>query len=536
MNIFRFGGERRRRRDYESPRGDSRAHDENRRAGWRDRAAVGRKVAVASESPWWPLALAEFETDSRPFERQAPIPFNPWSATASELTARLAGFLSRALSRRSETVEGMSTSGSRFIGRASSTLVDQAMVSAGNFLLNVLLARTLGAEDYGKFALFLGAIFILRTVDYSFISYPLSVRLCIADKDERARLVGSTIVLATGLSLVLVATMGLGIALLGASAILLPGCLCYLCWQAQETLRRCLLADFRYGSAVAGDSIAYVGQVPLVAALLWTGPITLAATLYAMSAAFAAGAVVHASKLRVAWPTVAAMRSLPSDYFSIGKWSLVSYQLVLVRVQLLPWMLATIAGTVATASLQAGLNIANMMNPVAFGIGNAIPQVAAHAHRFGGVSGAFRATRGYVLFGLGPILAIGAAGALMPDLLLRTVYGPSSPYLAVAAGLQLLMVAGVIDYVTEMISKALLGVQAGKLAFLVNVAALAAALALVLALIEPLGVLGACLALLVANLVRLVSAGIAVTWLIRREHSRVPADFPTGSRKAPQAG
>ena len=35
------------------------------------------------------------------------------------------------------------------------------MVSSGNFLLNVLLARTLSEEDYGEFALFLGAIYIL---------------------------------------------------------------------------------------------------------------------------------------------------------------------------------------------------------------------------------------------------------------------------------------------------------------------------------------------------------------------------------------
>jgi hypothetical protein len=34
---------------------------------------------------------------------------------------------------------------------------------------------------------------------------------------------------------------------------------------------------------------------------------------------------------------------------------------------------AALAGTAATASLQAGLNIANMMKPTIFGIGNAIP-------------------------------------------------------------------------------------------------------------------------------------------------------------------
>src|SRR5262249_7659749 len=41
------------------------------------------------------------------------------------------------------------------IERASWTLVDQGVVSAGNFLLNVLLARTLSEADYGKFVLFL---------------------------------------------------------------------------------------------------------------------------------------------------------------------------------------------------------------------------------------------------------------------------------------------------------------------------------------------------------------------------------------------
>ena len=89
------------------------------------------------------------------------------------------------------------------IHRASWTLIDQGVVSFGNFLLNVLLARTLVEEEYGEFALFLGAIFILRNVDYSFISYPLSVRLCNASDGERARLLGNTILLATALALVL---------------------------------------------------------------------------------------------------------------------------------------------------------------------------------------------------------------------------------------------------------------------------------------------------------------------------------------------
>ena len=140
--------------------------------------------------------------------------------------------------QKMKTVEGNSMSGNHFIERASWTLVDQCVVSGGNFLLMVLLARSLSEEDYGEFVLFFGAIFLLRTIDYSFISYPLSVRLCVANDDERARLLGNTVVLTVALSLVLVMLMALGITLLEEDNILLPACLCYPCWQAQETSRR----------------------------------------------------------------------------------------------------------------------------------------------------------------------------------------------------------------------------------------------------------------------------------------------------------
>ncbi len=409
------------------------------------------------------------------------------------------------------------------IERASWTLVDQGVVSFGNFLLTVLLARTLSEADYGKFVLFLGVVFVGRVFDYSLISYPLSVRLCVADDEERAGLLGNTILLTAILSLVLVVAVALGTTLLGVDNIRLPACLCFLCWQAQETSRRCLLADFRYRAAVAGDGTAYVGQAVLIVLLSWLGGITLPSALYMMSATFAIGALVHASKLRFAWPDFSEARILAREFLSVGKWSLVNYQLVIFRGQLFPWVLAGVAGTAATASLQAGANIAGTMTPIILGIGNAIPQVAAQAHRTAGVIGAARAAYGYVLFGLAPVLAICAAAVLIPELLLRTVYGPSSPYVAVAMGLQILAVAGVLDYIADAANKMLLGVEAGRLASLVNLVAVAAAAVMAFALIGRLGVIGACVGLLVANLVRATGAVLAIAWLINNEKSREPA-------------
>jgi O-antigen/teichoic acid export membrane protein len=408
------------------------------------------------------------------------------------------------------------------IERASWTLVDQGVVSGGNFVFNILLARTLSEADYGQFVLFLGAIFALRAFDYSLISYPLSVRLCVASDGERAGLLGNTILLAVALNIVSVVAMGLGATLLKAHDLWLPACLCFLCWQAQETSRRCLLADFRYRAAVPGDGTSYVGQALLIALLAWFGKVTLASTLYAMSATFAIGAVVHLSKVRLALPDFSQTRQLAREYFSVGKWSLVTYQLQTLRGQLFPWMLAGTAGTAATASFQAASNIAGTMTPIIIGIGNAIPQVAAQVHRTGGVIGAMRAAYGYALFGLAPVLVICAAAVLMPEFLLRTVYGPSSPYLGAAVALQLLAVAGVLEFITDVATKILLGVQAGRLASLCNAAGVVSAAVLAFALIGSWGVVGACLGLLITNLVRAIGAVLAIAWLIAEEKSRIP--------------
>jgi O-antigen/teichoic acid export membrane protein len=408
------------------------------------------------------------------------------------------------------------------IERASWTLVDQGVVSGGNFVFNILLARTLSEADYGQFVLFLGAIFALRAFDYSLISYPLSVRLCVASDGERAGLLGNTILLAVALNIVSVVAMGLGATLLKAHDVWLPACLCFLCWQAQETSRRCLLADFRYRAAVPGDGTSYVGQALLIALLAWFGKVTLASTLYAMSATFAIGAVVHLSKVRLALPDFSQTRQLAREYFSVGKWSLVTYQLQTLRGQLFPWMLAGTAGTAATASFQAASNIAGTMTPIIIGIGNAIPQVAAQVHRTGGVIGAMRAAYGYALFGLAPVLVICAAAVLMPEFLLRTVYGPSSPYLGAAVALQLLAVAGVLEFITDVATKILLGVQAGRLASLCNAAGVVSAAVLAFALIGSWGVVGACLGLLITNLVRAIGAVLAIAWLIAEEKSRIP--------------
>jgi hypothetical protein len=151
------------------------------------------------------------------------------------------------------------------IDSASWKLVNQGIVGAGNFMLSVPLARYLRAANCGSFALFVGAIFFSRAIDCSLISYPLSVRRCRVAADERGDLLGNAALRAAALSPTLMALLAVGFALVQRAELTALACLCFLCWQSQDALRRCLLADLRDRAAAA--AVSYVGQALAVAGL-----------------------------------------------------------------------------------------------------------------------------------------------------------------------------------------------------------------------------------------------------------------------------
>jgi len=86
----------------------------------------------------------------------------------------------------------------------------------------------------------------------------------------------------------------------------------------------------------------------------------------------------------------------------------------------------------------------------------------------GGITGAWRAARGYILFGLPPILVFSAFVLLAPHFALRLAYSADSPYLDMSLCVQILALAWAAEYVGEMIAKTLLGAELGGLAFLTN--------------------------------------------------------------------
>jgi hypothetical protein len=66
-------------------------------------------------------------------------------------------------------------------------LFDQGIVSCGNFVTSVLLARSLAVDQYGVFALFLDAILFLNSLQAALLIYPLTVRCAAMDENDLRR-------------------------------------------------------------------------------------------------------------------------------------------------------------------------------------------------------------------------------------------------------------------------------------------------------------------------------------------------------------
>ncbi len=409
------------------------------------------------------------------------------------------------------------------LSRISWSLADQGVVSAGTFLLNVLLVRGLVAEDYGIFALLFGGMLTLQLVNTALVIHPLSVRLVNAASAEVPRLLLASLVLMGLLTLGLAVLLAAIILLLGRPDLVLPSLACFVAWQIQESMRRGLLSAFRFRTAALGDSLSYIGQVVVVAGLSVGGGLTLQAALYGMAATSALAAALQALQLELRITRPLRLAETAADYWSIGGgWALGNGMLLHGRAQLLLWGLAAHAGPAGVAVFQAALNIVNLSNPVMLSLCNIIPPTASQA-RQGGLAAAWRASRLYAFLAAPPLLAYGIIVVAVPDLMFRLLYGADSPYLEFTMELRLLVLATLLGYAADVVAAFLHGVSAIRLVFFIACIGALTTLVLAVPLIGGFAVIGVCLTHIGANLARLVASWLVLARLIGPTTADLPA-------------
>ena len=411
--------------------------------------------------------------------------------------------------RMGESPAGGASGGGQAGGWA---LVDQGVVSLGNFLTSLLLARFLPQETFGVYALLFGLMLAANQLHSAAVVYPLLLQGAVADRRAMRRL--ASVSLAYSLALAPLTGIALGVAtiLLNVPGTWLGAAVALTCWQAQETTRRILMAKLRHRAALWGDSLSYLGQALAVLCLGMRGSLALNAAFGIIAATSALAALVQVLQSGLGSCTVQDIAQHIKRTFGVGGGVLTGHIALAVSMQTFPWALGLSRGPSAAASYQAIANVLGLAHPIMFGVGNLmLPSVA----RINAIGGARRAMRGAIRqAGEGAILLTPVfAGILFwSSQILRAFYGPGSPYMGLTRELRVFVAVYIVMYIAQAATSTLNGLGRVREASISHVCGAGAAVALGIPASALLGLAGGIGGALASNVARL---GMSLAYLRR---------------------
>ncbi|HVT36150.1 MAG TPA: hypothetical protein VHE37_11215 [Nevskiaceae bacterium] len=180
-----------------------------------------------------------------------------------------------------------------------SALIDQALLSACNFLVSVLLIRMAADHQYGYYVLATNAVLLLVTLQNAFFGAPLVNALTRRPLAEHAPLVEGLnhdqqryLLLAVALCLAVAAAGWISGLLAGETALVLAAFgLLMLCMLTREFFRAVLIARRCTHDVLRADAM-YVAVLVAGVCIAARGPAPAAAALVAMSLAALAGVAI----------------------------------------------------------------------------------------------------------------------------------------------------------------------------------------------------------------------------------------------------
>lgn len=339
-------------------------------------------------------------------------------------------------------------------------LLDQAIVSAGNFVIGVLMARSLSAHEFAHYALAASTIFALTSIHRSLIAQPMNILGAQESRERRyqryrnmmsaQRWILPGVAVLTG---VIGAAYFPGWGLVGGTMLFLSlACL-------QDIVRRYHYTDGDIHQAVPGDMLAYGGQILVLLALwledimsvwdvFWVLSIPLALAVWFTHRNISlrdGGASTQASETQTAHITPASdLRA----HWENAKWVAMSQVVWIGAGQLVPFQLSMFGSLHDVAHYQAANTVINVLNVFRQAMGNYLPGRAASIFAAGGRPALARYLA-QVTVGCGTASLLGfagfyLAGDLMVELFFGGKYEMAKTVIPALAGIHLLAMASLI--------------------------------------------------------------------------------------------
>lgn len=310
-------------------------------------------------------------------------------------------------------------------------LLDQAMVSFTNFATMVLIARHLGIEEFGRFALAWAVLIGVFNLQYSLVLLPL---MSIGSKLEAERVpayfgavIAQQIVLAilsfvllwfgTTMAAVLFPAWRLG-------GLAVPLAFASLTYQMHELFRRYFFTVGRPAVSTTMDCVRCFVQLLLLAWLFNAATLTTARTLAVIGVAFAIAALLGGACNvgDIAWD-LTVFRTATRRHWHFSKWLVASTLMQWVAGNIFFVTAGAVLGIAAVGALKAAQNITNPANVLFEAIGNLAPIEAGRRLSARGIAGLDAYLSSLTLWGGLATLAIVLPAVAVPRWVLGIVYG-----------------------------------------------------------------------------------------------------------------
>jgi O-antigen/teichoic acid export membrane protein len=264
------------------------------------------------------------------------------------------------------------------------TLLDQALVSASNFLLGVLLTRFLGLDAYGTFVLGWMVVLFFSSVQQALIVSPLVTLVPKQPAAERAHSASVYFTLQMGFAAGTAALTGVGgfaFSRLHAAGrydgLILPLSSVVFAFLWQDYMRRLLFAQRNTGPVLTADLIAYAGQIAAVLLAHRAGLLSVSGVLWCIAGLFIVSAAFQARwMVRATW----SWRSVAATWragWRFSRWLTASAVIQWLAGNLFIVAAGALLGGAAAGAVRASQNVVGVTHVLFLAMENFLPARAA---------------------------------------------------------------------------------------------------------------------------------------------------------------
>ena len=202
-------------------------------------------------------------------------------------------------------------------------LLDQALISGGNFATGLIAALVLETWEFGLYVLAMAIAFETVALQNALMLQPLVINgAALSDRAFRSFLWANAplqIAFITGSAVVVVVLTLLWEPLRGVAV---PLTVVTAFWQAQEFCRRVLYTRAYMRSALLNSGVCYALTPISLSVMAWRGDLALDAALWTVALTSVLGFLLGARQLRrCATTDVGSVRTAVIESFRIGRWT-----------------------------------------------------------------------------------------------------------------------------------------------------------------------------------------------------------------------